>query len=229
LFLIASQLFLFQLLNLSGDKDNIEPSTLRGEAMDDVFALEVQDIDSKSAVVRLNQFEMMTAYLFGNWDLVKKGLSYMKKNQKTLTGVYPSEYTHVWTAICNYDTYIECGDHKFRREGQRVHRKVKKWAESGTQILVAPNLLLNAIFSLCSRRASIDQIELNFKISIAACVEAKCIIFEALANERFAKFLYVKVSDRCKGAEYQRQAIEIYRSWGAFNKATWLENVWYTA
>ena len=196
--------------------------------MDNVFALEVQDIDSKSAVVRLNQFEMMTAYLFGNWDLVIKGLSFMKKNEKTLTGIYPTEYTHVWTAICYYDAYMECGDHKFKREGQRVHRKVKKWADSGTQILVAPNLLLIAISNLCSKRVSLLQIESNFEASIAACIEAECSIFEALANERFAKFLYVTGSNRRKkGAEYHRRAIEIYRKWGAIKKATWLENVSY--
>jgi hypothetical protein len=195
--------------------------------MENGFALEMQDIDSKSAVLRLNQFEVMAAYLFGNWDLVVKGLSFIKENEKTLTGIYPSEYTHVWAAICYYDVYLERGNHKFRREGLRVHRKVKKWVESGTRILAASNILLTAMSSLCSRRSSFLQIEMNFKATFAACTEAKCVLFEALAKERFAKFLFTTGSNHQKGAEYQRQAIEIYRNWGATKKATWLENMYY--
>ena len=211
-------------MNICGDNYNTDPSCLRGEALDDSFVTEMQHIDSQAALFRLKQWEMMTAYIFGNWELVANSLSWMKKYEKNIVAVYPSDFSDVWTAICSYDLFLETGRIYYRKQGQRAHRKVVKYANGGSPIYIAPGILLSAMASLCNGK-KLDQIESEFQAAIAALSEAKCAIFEAIGNERMAKYLLS--SDFCRGkAEvYSKRAIEIYRNWGAMKKAEWLDKL----
>jgi hypothetical protein len=216
-------------LNLSGDKENTDPSLLRGEAVDENFALEVQGIDSKAALFRLKQYEMVNAYIFGNWELVSKALVFIKKNEKTLTGIYPTDFSYTWVAICSYNMFFETGNIKYKRDGQRAHRKVKNLADSGTELLVAPSLLLGAMASLCEKKVSIIQVEAEFNVAITACGDASYTLFEALGNERLANHFLTSGLYQQKGIEYIERAIEIYRRWGALKKVNWLESVYFTS
>jgi hypothetical protein len=182
----------------------------------------MEEIDSKIAVFRLRQYEMMTAYMFKNWKLVANALLYFKQNEKALVEAFPTDFSYVWAAICFYDLYLETGKRSYKKQGQRAYRKVKTWANSGTQIFVAPNALLTAIDSLCIKGMSSEQIEFNFKTAIDACEFVKCSIFQAIGIERLARFFMEAGSNTRKGEEYHYQAVECYRRWGALNKANML-------
>ena len=97
--------------------------------MDDGFAAEVEHIDSKIALFRLNLNEMMAAYLFGNWDIVTSALSFFRKHEKTLAGIFPADFSHVWAAICYYDLFLETGNcdaplNKVRTRLKMARRKI---------------------------------------------------------------------------------------------------------
>jgi hypothetical protein len=218
----------YQLLNLCGDRKNSDPSSLRGEAIDENFANDIMGIDSKIALFRLKQYEMMTAYLYSQWDIVSMALIFFKANEKALVEGFVTDFSHVWAAICYYDLYLETGKHKYKKEGKRTHRKVKGWAVSGAKIFVAPTHLLNAWASLCQTKPiSVIQTELDFNDAISECAAAKCILFEALGNERLARYFIATGSDHVKGLEYHQKAILLYRKWGAFKRADWLESLDY--
>jgi hypothetical protein len=213
-----------QVLNLCGDKDNIDPSNLFGEAIDDTFPLMLQLFDSKIAIFRFKQYQMMTAYLFENWDLMSTCLSYLKENEKTLVEAVPIDFSHTWAAVCSYDLYIKTGNKRFMKEGHHARRKVKTWADTGMKILKAPSVLLNAMASLCNKKTSWIQIELNFKDAINSCSDSKCLIFEAIGAERLSKYFLTTGLDQNKADEYRNKAIEIYEKLGAFQKADWLKD-----
>jgi hypothetical protein len=209
---------------LCGDQDNLDPSSLRGHAMTDAIFLDMEEIDSKIAVFRLRQYEMMAAYVFKNWELVAKALSYFKYNEKMLFEAFAMDFSYVWAAICFYDLFLETGKNSYKTEGQRAYRRVKNWASSGTKILVAPHILLTAMDSVCRTGISSEQIELNFKAAIDACKVSKCTVFEAIGTERLARYFMEAGSNRNKGEEYRSQAIECYQMWGALCKENLLKD-----
>jgi hypothetical protein len=68
-------------------------------------------------------------------------------------------------------------------------------ASTGSEIFDGPHHLLNAMESLCNwNKAPLDQVEVMFATAMEACVEGRCVYFEAIANERLARlFLDVKM------------------------------------
>jgi hypothetical protein len=60
--------------------------------MDDNFVLEAHSIDSKVALFRLRQKEMMAAYLFQNWELVSSSLAFILSNHKDVAGAFPLDF-----------------------------------------------------------------------------------------------------------------------------------------
>jgi hypothetical protein len=215
---------LYQLLNLSGDPENVDPSHLRGEALDDEFSLEIRAINSKMALFNENRNEMIIGYTYENWDIVRKTLPFFRKHEMANAGHFSVGFCYTWTAACHYDLYRAHGARKHKREGQRVHRKVEKWATTGTEMLSGPNKFLAAMESLCVRKAPLDEVDGMFEAACTACAESKCRYFEALANERLARLYFDEEPEETKGVKYLKRAIDLYRSWGALAKAEWLEN-----
>jgi hypothetical protein len=209
-------------LNICGDNYNTDPSCLRGEALDENFVAEMQDVDSQASLFRLKQWEMMIAYIFGNWELLANALSCMKKYEKKIVAVFPLDFSDVWVAICSYDLFLETGKKYYRKQGQRAHRKVSTYANGGSPIFIAPSMLLSAMASICNGK-NLEQIEMEFQTAITALSDAKCSIFEAIGNERLAKCLLSLGLNQHQAGDYQKRATEIYRKWGAMKKAELLD------
>ena len=212
------------MLNLSGDPENVDPSHLRGEALSDEFSLEIRAINSKMALFNENANEMRIGYTYEKWDIVRKTLPFFRKHEKAMAGVFSVGFMYTWVAACHYDLYRAHGTRKHRREGRRAHRKVKKWATTGTEMLSGPNKFLAAMESLCVKKAPLVEVDSMFETAFTACAESKCRYFEALANERLARLYFDEEPEETKGVKYLKRAIDLYRSWGALAKAEWLEN-----
>jgi hypothetical protein len=212
------------LLNLSGDPLNVDPSRLRGEALDDEFSLEIRAINSKMALFNENASEMMMGYTYEKWGIVRKTLPFFRKHENSFAGVFSVGFSYTWAAACHYDLYRTHGTRKHRKEGRRAHRKVEKWATTGTEMLSGPNKFLAAMESLCVKKASLDEVDNMFEAAFTACAESNCRYFEAIANERLARLYFDEEPDETKGVRYLKRAIDLYRRWGAKAKAEWLEN-----
>ena len=167
---------------------------------------------------------MMMGYTYEKWDIVRNTLPFFRKHEKLLAGIFDAGFSLTFAAACHYDLYRAHGARKHRREGRRAHRKVEKWATTGTEMLSGPNKFLAAMESLCVKKAPLVEVDSMFETAFTACAESKCRYFEALANERLARFYFDEEPEETTGEKYLKRAIYLYRSWGALAKAEWLEN-----
>jgi hypothetical protein len=67
--------------------------------MDNNFVLEAQSIDSKIALFRLRQKEMMAAHLVQNREVVSSSLAFILRAHKDVAGAFPFDFCSVWAAI----------------------------------------------------------------------------------------------------------------------------------
>jgi hypothetical protein len=200
---------------------------LIGEAVDDSFAQEALVIDSKFALLRLRQNEMMIAYAYENWESVSTALYSYKLYEKHVSGIFPAEFSYVWVGICSYDLFLIKGSIRHKREAQIAHRKVRKLADSGTQIFLPPSLLLQAMKSICVKSIAPEIIEEEFEVAIAACERSRYVIFQALGLERLGKYFFLRNGlYKPKGKKCLERAIELYKNWGALQKAHWLHSMY---
>mmetsp|Transcript_24586 Transcript_24586/g.40707 ORF Transcript_24586/g.40707 Transcript_24586/m.40707 type:complete len:307 (+) Transcript_24586:11-931(+) len=213
------------LLNLSGDSKNPDPRSLVGEAFDDDFTMEMKAINSKPAFFVVRQCEMILGYTYEDWDVVRKNLPLIRRDENESKGYFSIAFNYIWTAVCHYDLYRANGRRKDKKEGRRAHNKVKEWATTGTVMLWGANKWLAAMESLCIKKAPLNEVENLFEEAFVALSENKNRYFEALANERLAR-LYLAddlLRDETKGCIYLDRAIGLYRRWGASAKVEWLE------
>ena len=138
-----------------------------------------------------NQCEMMMGYTFKKWDIVRNTLPFFRKHEKFNAGkCLMGVSTNTWAAVYHYDLYRAHGARKHRREGWRAHRKVEKWATTGTEMLSGPNKFLAAMESLCVKKAPLVEVDSMFEAAFTACAESKCRYFEALANVEACEILF---------------------------------------
>jgi hypothetical protein len=222
--LIFTFFHLLQLLNLSGDAFNLDPSHLRGEALDESFACTINSIDSILALLSLHIMESIANYIFHDKEFMPSELSLISKYGKEVQGHFSMGFIQTWLAIFHYEVYLTTGKRMHRRLARRSHQRVDSWSKTGTKMLLGPNCLLNAMAQLCMRSASSEKLVFGFEEAAKACHTSKCRLFEALAYERLAKVLWKQdppQADCCK--TYQKQAVAVYRKWGAIAKAEHLE------
>jgi hypothetical protein len=95
---------------------------------------------------------------------------------------------------------------------------IKKWATTGTEMLVGPTHFLRAMEFLCVEQAPLDRAVTMFEEAASACAAGRCRLLEALSNERLAR-LFNSEELNVKREKYLNQAVELYRNWGAVAKA----------
>jgi hypothetical protein len=181
-----------------------------------------EKVDSNVAVLTKSICSVKLGFLYEDWEIVKQNLLVVDKYQSDIEGYFTIGIILTFAAACHYDIYHTQGISKHKREGRRAHRKVNKWASSGTDMLVGPNCFLRAMEGLCVEHATLDQVEIMFENAAFACAARRCRLFEALSNERLARLFLIEESS-VKHLKYLKRACELYRSWGAVAKADWLE------
>ncbi|KAI2503942.1 histidine kinase [Fragilaria crotonensis] len=211
-------------LNMCGDSSNMNPASLTGEAGDDELAHKVHQMDSKVILVHASRCHVILGFVYEDLQTVKIHLPIIQKYKKELQGYFTSGFMVAWCAACHYEIYYTDGISRHKRDGRRAHRRVKKWATSGTTMLVGPSYFLDAMEGLCVTQAPADQVEVLFVNAASACAAGRCRVFEALSNERLARLFRRDEPDTTKRLKYLKRATDLYRSWGAVAKAEWLEN-----
>jgi hypothetical protein len=184
----------------------------------------MHQMDSKVALINASRCRMILGYVYEDWQTVKIHLSIVQQYTKEVEGFFTAGFMLTWCAACHYDMYYADGIRRHKRDGRRAHRRVTKWATTGTTMLIGPNTFLEAMECLCVKHAPVDQVEIMFEEAASACAAGRCRVFEALSNERLARFYRREGSNTTKGSKYLKRAAELYRSWGAVAKAEWLEN-----
>lgn len=194
-----------------------------GEGYDQDFAMEMKTINSKMAFVFMHYCEVMIAYTYENWSVVREILPLIRKLEKESEGYFNMGYIFTWNAICHYELYLASGNRKHRREGRRCHFKVKKWTANGTVMLSGASKLLKAMESLCVKKAPMERVEKVFKEAFMALAANRNRYFEAVANERLARMFLSEDRGAPKGLKYLERSIDLYTRWGATAKAGWLK------
>ena len=215
----------FQFLKICGDTSNTNPASLMGEAGDDEFAHEAREMDSKVVLINASRCHVILGFVYEDWQTIRINLPIVEKYQKEVEGYFTTGFMLTWCAACRYDIYYTDGIRRHKRDGRRAHRRVKKWATTGTTMLVGPSMFLEAMEGLCVKRAPVDQVEIMFEKAASECAAGRCRFFEALSNERLARLFGRKEPNTTKRSQYLKRAADLYRSWGAVAKAEWLENM----
>jgi hypothetical protein len=210
---------------LSGDVFNHDPSQLRGEALDESFASSIHNMDSKLASLSLLMMESILYYVFDEVELMRNNLSVITRYRNETKGHFIMGFIQTWVAIFHYESYLNTGRYMHRRLARRSHRMVQYWSKTGTEMLFGPNCLLDAMEQLCMCKSSSEELITCFEEAAKGCIVSNSCLFEALAYERLAKLLRKcdpPESGRCN--VYQKQAVTVYRKWGAIAKAEHLEH-----
>ena len=183
----------------------------------------LEEVDSKVGRLNVSLCKVILGFVYEDWDSVKKNLPTIGKYRAEMDGYYTIGFLLTWSAASHYEIFHTHGIGAHKRQARRAHRKVDKWATTGTEMLVAPNSFLHAMESLCVKRAPVEQVEVMFEKAASACAAGRCRFFEALSNERLARFFLREEPNTVKRSLYLTRAAALYRSWGAVAKAAALE------
>jgi hypothetical protein len=204
--------------------ENDNPSCLRGEALDETFTLSIQEVDSKMALMSLYMMESIVSYVFDDEDGVRKNLEYITKYGNEFQGYFTMGFGQTWISLFHYERFLLTGKYVHRRHGRKCHRRVKQWADTGTTMLCGPSSLLDAMAMLCLRKVPCEDLIVSFQDAASACEMGHNRLFEGLAYERLAKVLQIHNVDVKRHCVYRNRAVKLFRRWGAYTIANYLEN-----
>jgi hypothetical protein len=191
--------------------------------LDEGFVKTLEDIDSKMALVNLYLMEAIVCYMFDDSNYAGKNLSYLNKYESELQGYFTMGFIQTWLATFHYECFLATGHRFHKKLARKSHRRVQYWSSTGTKMLHGPHQFLDAMSMLCAWNAApCEDLVERFQHAASTCASSHCLILEALAYERLAKFLYKHDLQECH--VYQNQAMMLYRKWGAFAKARHVEN-----
>lgn len=183
----------------------------------------MEEVGSKVGQLNVSLCRVILAFVYEDWESAKRNLPILGKYRAEMDGYFTIGFLLTWSAASHYDLCRTSGVSMHKRQARRAHRKVDKWATTGTEMLVGVNTFLHAMESLCVKRAPVEQVEVMFEKAASACAVGRCRFFEALSNERLARLYLSDEPNAMKRALYLKRAAALYRSWGAVAKAVSLE------
>jgi hypothetical protein len=169
--------------------------------------------------MNLRLCEAIISYTFDEMDLMSKNLCYINKYESELNGYFTMGFIQTWLSIFHYEQFLLIGKHRHMRLGRMSHRRVRNWVTTGTEMLLGPNRLLDAMENCCTSNVPFSKVVMSFHEAAQECASSRCLLFEALTYERLAKSLQVHDPEGNTHIFYQRNALELYQKWGATAKA----------
>jgi hypothetical protein len=203
----------------------VHPSKLRGEALDEEFVLSIQAIDSKVALLSVHFMEAIVSYLFDDVAFVINNLWILTKHEGEMRGHFITGFFQTWLAIFHYECFYLTEKRIHKRLARLSHRRVQNWSTTGTEMLLGPTSLLDAMESLCVAKSPINNVIVAFQHAASICNANRCRLFEGLAYERLTKAVHFYEPEGVQYSIYQHKAVELYRTWGAVEKANHLEKL----
>jgi len=210
------RMFWQMLLNLMG-KSN-ETRRLKGHVFDcDEFVC-----TSPLKEVTVNYHKMNLLVFFGDFEeaanlAIRTGENY----KKTCKSIFECMIETFHRGVALYAMARKTRKRKYRSRANKIRKTMKMWMENGN-----PNV--NHYFSLLTaEQAALDKdyvtTEARYRESIVLAARTGHLQDAALANERYADFLFTDLSDTA-GAKYRiEEATRLYRDWGAMAKVEILE------
>jgi hypothetical protein len=151
-------IFLLKILNIIGDIRNHDPSSLRGEALDEDFANFIETTDSKMGLVNLRLSEAIVSYAFDDLASKKDYICFVSKYENEVKGYFTMGFIQTWLSTFHYECFLMTGHRIHRRLGRRSHRMVQYWSKTGTEMLIGPNCLLDAMADVCLFKVPIQKL-----------------------------------------------------------------------
>jgi hypothetical protein len=188
----------------------------------------MQAIDSKLALLNLYMMESIVSYLFDDVAFVINKLWLLAKHEGEMRGHFMTGFFQTWLAIFHYESFLLTEKRIHKRLARLSHRRVQNWSTTGTEMLLGPTSLLDAMESLCVAKSSINNVIIAFQHAAIICHANQCRLFEGLAYERLTKAVHFHEPEGLHYSTYQHQAVQLYRTWGAVEKANHLENLFDT-
>lgn len=208
-------------LNFMG-QCSMGPSVLTGAVMDEEASTLKAKKSNPNLICWINYCAMVLEYCFGNYEAAElksrkcKELLQLSCGGMDAAGVLFFEgMTQVALARKNKG--------KGRKTIRRVRRHLKrlrKWALHSPENFHGKQLLLEAELAAFSGNSMLAMSK--YRSAIIDCRDAGFLLEEALANERFAKYLSER-GERSSASKYIHEAIRVYTKWGAAEKVVHLK------
>ena len=114
---------------------------------------------------------------------------------------------------------------KYLRPAKKCLATIKDWSKQGNCNVYHFLPFLEA--ELAAYHGRLNVAEKNYKLAIQMASRAGFAQDAALANERYGEFLLQDVCNREAAAVHLRQAVSLYREWGAVRKIELLQTKYY--
>jgi hypothetical protein len=169
--------------------------------------------------------EVIVRYLFDVVAFVMNNLWLLTKHKGEMWGHFITGFFQTWLVIFHYESFYLTEKRIHKRLARLSHRRVQFWSTKGTEMLLGPASLLDAMESLCMAKSPTDFVIVAFQHAACTCNANRCQLFEGLAYGHLTKVLHSHEPEGVHYSTYQHQAVELYRTWGAVEKTNHLEKL----
>ena len=214
---IYVRLFWQLMLNLSGQSG--ETKSLTGKAYDRERYEVSNTIHITGQVAELALF-----VFFGEWQeaaelTIRKGEDYANG----APGFFLNMIETFLRCLALYAMANKTGKRKYKKHSNRLRKKIKGWIDKGNPNVHHYYNILSAEHAILKK--DYKKVEKLYREAVAIAARTGNMYVAALANERFANFSMVYLSDEDDAKYRTKEAIRFYKAWGADAKVQLLEEV----
>ena len=198
---------------------NHNPKYLLGEALTREDLADSVCIDNHYELrSSIGADEMVMAYHFSDYEMAEARLPcavLLYNNVSTISAANARMY-HALILLATTKT----SNWRRIRKVKQLLKQMRKWSNSCPENYLGRQLLVEA--ELAGVQKKVEIAYSKFYLAIIQFRDSRCLLFEALANERAGRFC-ASVGDKDKANKFLNEALKVYSDWGAIAKCEHLK------
>ncbi|CAB9499176.1 Transcriptional regulator [Seminavis robusta] len=196
-----------------------EPTIMTGEAMDEA----VLDFPTKAQQALFECHKLQLCLWFGHFEESAKLALSNDPVTKGCPGSFVCYSDNLFRGLSLFQMARTTTKKKnqYTKEAKKMLSLVSKWVEKGNPNIKHHQALLEAEMAALQGKQHIARNKYDIAVVLAG--RQGFINDAALANERFGEYMLNDVGDRDDAAYRMKEAINLYKEWGAIAKAEYLQ------
>jgi predicted ATPase len=207
--------------NIMGKSE--DPCALVGSVMDETTMLETASgAKDKVTISMIQAFRTQLYALFGRWE---EGAKYAISVGDRLADQIPCStmvaVDPFFRGLSLFAMARQSKQAKYRRHAKKTHKTIRSFVKKGNPNVRHLESFLDAELAALEGKTHVAM--KHYEVAVVMATRGGFTQDAALANERFAEFLYEDVKDPEMAAFRVNQAVRLYYEWGSLKKAEMLE------
>jgi predicted ATPase len=207
--------------NIMGKSE--DPCVLVGDVMDETTMLDsASGANDKVTISMIQAFRTQLYALFGRWE---EGAKYAICVGDSLADRIPCStmvaVDPFFRGLSLFAMARQSKQAKYRRHAKKTHKTIQSFAKKGNPNVRHLERFLDAELAALDGKTHLAM--KHYEVAVVMATRGGFTHDAALANERFAEFLYEDVKDAEMAAFRVNQAVRLYYEWGSSFKAEMLE------